>query len=110
MKGKSGAWAASQENLRYADIVESSVKASGKLYRDGLGMIASENIVSPAVRDIVVSDLHGRYAEGLPGKRYYQGCDDFDTIEALGIELAREVFGASFANIQSISGLSLIHI
>ena len=104
MKGKSGAWAASKENLRYAEIVESSVKASGELYRDGLGMIASENIVSPAVRDIVVSDLHGRYAEGLPGKRYYQGCDDFDTIEALGIELAREVFGASFANIQSISG------
>ena len=104
MNGKSGAWAASQENLRYADIVESSVKSSGELYRDGLGMIASENIVSPAVRDIVVSDLHGRYAEGLPGKRYYQGCDDFDTIEALGIELAREVFGASFANIQSISG------
>ena len=104
MKGKSGSWAASKENLRYADIVESSVKASGELYRDGLGMIASENIVSPAVRDIVVSDLHGRYAEGLPGKRYYQGCDDFDTIEALGIELAREVFGASFANIQSISG------
>ena len=104
MKGKSGAWAASKENLRYADIVKSSVKASGELYRDGLGMIASENIVSPAVRDIVVSDLHGRYAEGLPGKRYYQGCEDFDTIEALGIELAREVFGASFANIQSISG------
>ena len=104
MKGKSGAWAASKENLRYADIVKSSVKASGELYRDGLGMIASENIVSPAVRDIVVSDLHGRYAEGLPGKRYYQGCDDFDTIEALGIDLAREVFGASFANIQSISG------
>ena len=104
MKGKSGAWAASKENLRYAEIVESSVQASGELYRDGLGMIASENIVSPAVRDIVVSDLHGRYAEGLPGKRYYQGCEDFDTIEALGIELAREVFGASFANIQSISG------
>ena len=104
MKGKSGAWAASKENLRYAEIVESSVKASGELYRDGLGMIASENIVSPAVRDIVVSDLHGRYAEGLPGKRYYQGCEDFDTIEALGIELAREVFGASFAHIQSISG------
>ena len=67
-------------------------------------MIASENIVSPAVRDIVGSDLHGRYAEGLPGKRYYQGCEDFDTIEALGIELAQKVFGAPFANIQSISG------
>ena len=56
------------------------------------------------MRDIVGSDLHGRYAEGLPGKRYYQGCEDFDTIEALGIELAQKVFGAPFANIQSISG------
>lgn len=67
-------------------------------------MIASENIVSPMVRDIVGSDLHGRYAEGLPGKRYYQGCEDFDTIESLGITLAKEVFQAPFANIQSISG------
>ena len=81
-----------------------AVRASGRLYRHGLGMIASENIVSPAVRDIVSSDLHGRYAEGLPGKRYYQGCDDFDTIEALGIDLAQQVFGANFANIQSTSG------
>ena len=84
--------------------VSQAVRASGRLYRHGLGMIASENIVSPAVRDIVSSDLHGRYAEGLPGKRYYQGCDDFDTIEALGIDLAQQVFGANFANIQSTSG------
>ena len=48
--------------------------------------------------------MHGRYAEGLPGKRYYQGCDDFDTIESIGIDLAKKVFNAEFANIQSISG------
>lgn len=81
-----------------------AVQASGQLYRNGLGMIASENIISPLVRDIVSSDLHGRYAEGLPGKRYYQGCQDFDTIESLGIDLAKEVFNAPFANIQSTSG------
>ncbi|MBQ70702.1 MAG: serine hydroxymethyltransferase [Euryarchaeota archaeon] len=81
-----------------------AVKSSGQLYRNGLGMIASENIVSPMVQDIVSSDLHGRYAEGLPGKRYYQGCDDFDTIESLGIHLAKSVFNAPFANIQSVSG------
>lgn len=81
-----------------------AVQASGRLYRNGLGMIASENIISPLVRDIVSSDLHGRYAEGLPGKRYYQGCQDFDTIESLGIDLAKEVFNAPFANIQSTSG------
>ena len=67
-------------------------------------MIASENIISPMVQKIVASDLHGRYAEGLPGKRYYQGCDDFDTIESIGIELAQSVFNAPFANIQSTSG------
>ena len=77
---------------------------SGELYRHGLGMIASENIVSPMVQKIVASDLHGRYAEGLPGKRYYQGCDDFDTIESIGIDLAQSVFNAPFANIQSTSG------
>ena len=91
-------------NRGYADTVMQAVRASGQLYANGLGMIASENIVSPFVQDIVRSDLHGRYAEGLPGKRYYQGCDDFDTIESLGISLAQEVFQASFANIQSISG------
>ena len=96
--------AASQQNLLYAETILNAVKSSGSLYRDGLGMIASENILSPLVRQIVGSDLHGRYAEGLPGKRYYQGCDDFDTIESLGIQLAKEVFGAEFANIQSTSG------
>jgi glycine hydroxymethyltransferase len=70
----------------------------------GLPMIASENILSPLVRKATNSDLHGRYAEGLPGKRYYQGCDDFDDIESLGLTLAHQVFNCSFANIQSTSG------
>ena len=104
MAQASGGWKASDDNQALATTIVKAVQASGELYRHGLGMIASENIVSPAVRDIVGSDLHGRYAEGLPGKRYYQGCDDFDTIEALGIELAQEVFKARFANIQSTSG------
>jgi glycine hydroxymethyltransferase len=104
MTSQPGAWTPQSEHIGYANIVKTAVKSSDALYRNGLGMIASENIVSPAVRDIVGSDLHGRYAEGLPGKRYYQGCKDFDTIEALGIELAQKVFGAPFANIQSISG------
>lgn len=103
--GKSqGAWTPSKENWANGKTVMDAVKSSGRLYRDGLGMIASENIVSPMVQDIVSSDLHGRYAEGLPGKRYYQGCDDFDTIESLGIRLAKSVFNAPFANIQSVSG------
>ena len=67
-------------------------------------MIASENVISPLVRQVCDSDLHGRYAEGLPGKRYYQGCDDFDTIESIGIDLAKKVFTAPFVNIQPTSG------
>ncbi|MDP6235861.1 MAG: serine hydroxymethyltransferase, partial [Candidatus Poseidoniaceae archaeon] len=99
-----GSWRPSNTTISKANIVMEATAASGKLYRNGLGMIASENIISPMVQKIVASDLHGRYAEGLPGKRYYQGCDDFDTIESLGIDLARAVFNAPFANIQSTSG------
>ena len=99
-----GSWNPSEINLTKAKSVIQATKASGDLYRNGLGMIASENIVSPLVQKVVCSDLHGRYAEGLPGKRYYQGCDDFDTIESLGIDLAKKVFKAEFANIQSTSG------
>jgi glycine hydroxymethyltransferase len=87
-----------------ADAVRAAAKRSTQLFRDGLPMIASENIVSPRVAEMLVTDLHGRYAEGLPGKRYYQGCADFDTIEALGMDLAQKVFHCRFANIQSTSG------
>ena len=104
MEGSMGAWSPNQENLNNAQTVIDAVNASGTLYRNGLGMIASENIVSPMVQKIVSSDLHGRYAEGLPNKRYYQGCGDFDTIEDLGINLAKKLFDVPFANIQSTSG------
>ena len=104
MVGSRGDWKASVENLNHAQTVLEAVTDSGTLYRDGLGMIASENIVSPMVQKIVSSDLHGRYAEGLPYKRYYQGCGDFDTIEELGINLAKKLFNVPFANIQSTSG------
>ena len=104
MIGSRGDWKASPENLNHAQNVLQAVTDSGTLYRDGLGMIASENIVSPMVQKIVSSDLHGRYAEGLPYKRYYQGCGDFDTIEELGIKLAKKLFNVPFANIQSTSG------
>ena len=87
-----------------ASRILEAVDESGRHYRDSLPMIASENILSPLVRKACNSDLHGRYAEGLPGKRYYQGCDDFDTIEEIGIAAAQRVFDCNFANIQSTSG------
>ena len=104
MSRDNGSWEPSESTYSKAMQVLDATASSGNLYRNGLGMIASENIVSPMVQKIVASDLHGRYAEGLPGRRYYQGCDDFDTIESLGIDLAKSVFNAPFANIQSTSG------
>ena len=104
MSNTRGSWSPAESTLSKANTVMQAAADSGELYRHGLGMIASENIVSPMVQKIVASDLHGRYAEGLPGKRYYQGCDDFDTIESIGIDLAQSVFNAPFANIQSTSG------
>ncbi len=91
-------------NRAHAESVLAAAAASGRHYGMGLPMIASENILSPLVRKATNSDLHGRYAEGLPGKRYYQGCDDFDDIESIGLTLAHKVFNCSFANIQSTSG------
>ena len=91
-------------NESTANQILSAVRDSGTHYASSLPMIASENILSPLVARAVASDLHGRYAEGLPGKRYYQGCEDFDTIESIGIESAKRVFNCNFVNIQSISG------
>ena len=86
MSKQRGTWSPDSSTLNKAQAVMNAAAESGNLYRNGLGMIASENIVSPMVQKIVASDLHGRYAEGLPGKRYYQGCEGFDTIESMGIE------------------------
>ena len=72
--------------------------------RDGLELIASENFVSPAVLEAMGSPLTNKYAEGLPGKRYYGGCEIVDQIEQLAIDRARQLFGAEHANVQPHSG------
>ena len=72
--------------------------------RDGLELIASENFVSPAVLEAMGSPLTNKYAEGLPGKRYYGGCEIVDQIEQLAIDRAKQLFGAEHANVQPHSG------
>ena len=72
--------------------------------KDGLELIASENFVSPAVLEAMGSPLTNKYAEGLPGKRYYGGCEVVDKIEQLAIDRAKELFGADHANVQPHSG------
>jgi glycine hydroxymethyltransferase len=73
---------------------------------DGLQLIASENFTSPAVLAALGSTLSNKYAEGYPGKRYYGGCEVVDQAETLGIERAKELFGADHANLQPHSGAS----
>ena len=70
----------------------------------GLELIASENFASPAVMAAMGSVLTNKYAEGLPGKRYYGGCEFVDEMETLCIDRAKALFGAEFANVQPHSG------
>ena len=72
--------------------------------QDGLELIASENFASPAVIAAMGTVLTNKYAEGLPGKRYYGGCQCVDELETLCIERAKKLFGAEFANVQPHSG------
>ncbi|NCO71802.1 MULTISPECIES: serine hydroxymethyltransferase [Shewanella] len=67
-------------------------------------LIASENYTSPRVMEAQGSQLTNKYAEGYPGKRYYGGCEYVDVVETLAIERAKELFGATYANVQPHSG------
>lgn len=80
-------------------IVEETARQS-----DGLELIASENFVSPAVLEAMGSPLTNKYAEGLPGKRYYGGCEVVDKVEQIAIDRAKQLFGAEHANVQPHSG------
>jgi glycine hydroxymethyltransferase len=75
-----------------------------KRQRHGLELIASENFVSKQVMQAMGSCLTNKYAEGLPGKRYYGGCEVVDEIETIAINRAKELFGAEWVNVQPHSG------
>ncbi|MEQ9658874.1 MAG: serine hydroxymethyltransferase, partial [Fulvivirga sp.] len=72
--------------------------------QSGIELIASENFASPQVMECMGTVLTNKYAEGLPGKRYYGGCEVVDEIENLAIDRVKELFGASWANVQPHSG------
>ncbi|HSU95156.1 MAG TPA: serine hydroxymethyltransferase [Gemmatimonadaceae bacterium] len=83
-----------------AKVIEEEILRQG----EGLELIASENFVSPAVMEAMGSPLTNKYAEGLPGKRYYGGCEVVDVAENLAIDRAKQLFGADHANVQPHSG------
>ena len=85
--------------------VGNAIAAEYRRQQNNIELIASENFVSPAVLLAAGSVLTNKYAEGYPGKRYYGGCQNVDTVETLAIERAKALFGAKFANVQPHSGV-----
>lgn len=89
-----------QTDPAIADLIHAELQRQ----RDHLELIASENFTSAAVLAAQGSVLTNKYAEGLPGKRYYGGCEYIDKIEQLAIDRAKQLFGAAHANVQPHSG------
>lgn len=81
------------------------VEKHHKWFKSSIPLIASENIPSPAVREVIVSDFGNRYAEGWPGERVYAGCIYIDEVELICNELARKVFKSEFADCRATSGV-----
>ena len=84
--------------------IASAIDKELKRQSEGIELIASENFASPAVRAAQGTVLTNKYAEGYPGKRYYNGCEYVDVVETLAIERAKKLFGAEAANVQAHSG------
>jgi glycine hydroxymethyltransferase len=80
------------------------IKEEEQRQLNGIELIASENFTSPAVMQATGSVLTNKYAEGYPGKRYYGGCEVVDEVERIAIDRAKQLFGASYANVQPHSG------
>ncbi|MDB4448065.1 serine hydroxymethyltransferase [Roseivirga sp.] len=90
--------------MQHDQIVFDLIAKEEKRQTEGLELIASENYASSQVIQAMGSVLTNKYAEGLPGKRYYGGCEVVDVIENLAIDRAKELFGAVWANVQPHSG------
>ena len=90
--------------MEYDPAVGNAMNSELKRQRRNLELIASENIVTPAVMAAMGSHLTNKYAEGYPGKRYYGGCECVDVVEEIARQRACELFGAEHANVQPHSG------
>lgn len=86
------------------NLVFDLIAREQKRQQEGIELIASENFASPQVMEAAGSVLTNKYAEGLPGRRYYGGCEVVDELENLAIDRAKELFGAAWANVQPHSG------
>ncbi|HUE37244.1 MAG TPA: serine hydroxymethyltransferase [Candidatus Acidoferrum sp.] len=91
--------------LRNVDpSVAAAIEREKLRQQENIELIASENFVSPAILEAQGSVLTNKYAEGLPGKRWYGGCENIDAVEQIAIDRAKKIFGADHANVQPHSG------
>jgi glycine hydroxymethyltransferase len=84
--------------------IQEQAKKNNAFFSESLPMIASENVLSPLCKEMLITDFHGRYAEGTPGHRYYEGCEFFDKIELKAIDLAKKLFQCEYADVRPTAG------
>jgi len=87
-----------------SEYIRSAVMNHTKYFSDSLPMIASENLISPMAKEMLITDFHNRYAEGVVGERYYEGNHFVDRVEERAIDLACKLFGCEYADVRPISG------
>ncbi|MCI4322551.1 MAG: serine hydroxymethyltransferase [Thermoplasmata archaeon] len=86
------------------ESVRDAVRRHSTRFEAAIPLIASENLLSPYAKELLISDFHSRYAEGAIGDRYYEGNEQVDEVETICVDLARRLFGCSFADVRPISG------
>ena len=98
VEGNPAEWAQAARTVRDA------VRKHSQRFERAIPLIASENLLSPYAKELLISDFHSRYAEGLPGERYYEGNEQVDEVENLCLELGRRLFRCSYVDVRPISG------
>ncbi len=86
------------------EFIRKQAKKNNELFANSIPLIASENVLSPLCREMLITDFHGRYAEGTPGHRYYEGCKFFDLVELKAMDLAQKLFNCSYADVRPTAG------
>jgi glycine hydroxymethyltransferase len=87
-----------------AKFIKDQAIKNNEYFSSSLPMIASENVLSPLCKEMLITDFHGRYAEGTPDMRYYEGCKYFDNVELKAIELSKKLFNCNYADVRPTAG------
>ena len=102
--GATASGAAPGEMAATVARVRDAVQRHSRRFEHAIPLIASENLLSPYAKELMISDFHSRYAEGLPGERYYEGNEQVDEVEEVCLALAKRLFRCDFADVRPTSG------